>query len=111
MTISELTAALETELGASIPVFFHHAFIEASEEIPASYVVTDSTGLNPFRADNMNYYTYYVNTVSLYTAIYDPSIMNKIEKVLNDNNIPFDRNIDYSEETLMYETVYTVELT
>lgn len=110
MTIAELTAALETEFGQNFPVFFHHAFIEEGEEIPAAYIVTDSTGVNPFRADNINYYTSYINTVSLYTAIFNQTLMNKVEKVLKDNNIPFDRNTDFDPETLLYETVYSIEL-
>lgn len=110
MTISELTTALETEFGQNFPVFFHHAFIEEGEEIPASYIVTDSTGVNPFRADNINYYISYVNTVSLYTAIFNQTLMDKVEKVLNDNNIPYDRTTEFDDDSLMYATVYTIEL-
>lgn len=110
MDIATLTDLLEAKLGESIPVFFHHMFVEDGEELPPVYVVTDSQGINPFRADNKNYFMQVINTVTLYAATYREDLLAKVEKVLNDAAIPFDRETEYDEAELMFYTTYTVQL-
>lgn len=110
MTISELTTALETTLGASVPVFFHHVFVEDGEEIPPAYIVTDSTGVNPFHADNKTYYFTIINTVTVYSKTYNTTLLSAVDAVLSNNKIPYDRSTEYDEETLMYYTEYDITL-
>lgn len=110
MTIETLTSLLTETLGESIPVFFHHVFIAEGEEFPPVYVVTNQTGINPFRADNKNYYMSYVNTVTVYTATFDETILDEVKGILNDAEIPFERSTDFDDDTLLWATVYEVNL-
>ena len=110
MTIADLTTALETALGASVPVYFHHVFVEDGEELPPAYVVTDSTGVNPFHADNKTYYFTIINTVTVYSKNYNATLLAAVDAVLSNNNIPYDRATEYDEETLMYYTEYDINL-
>lgn len=110
MTIEELTTLLTETLGDNIPVFFHHVFITEGEEIPPVYVVTDSVGVNPFRADNINYYMSYINTVTVCAASFDETVLNIIEGVFNSAGVPFERETEYDDDTLLYMTIYEVNL-
>lgn len=110
MTIETLTTLLTEALGDAIPVFFHHVFIEEGEEIPPVYIVTDSTGVNPFRADNINYYMSYINTVTVCTASFDETVLATVEGVFNDAGIPFERETDFDDDQYLYLTVYEVNL-
>ena len=110
MTIETLTSMLTETLGESIPVFFHHVFITEGEELPPVYVVTAQTGVNPFRADNKNYYMSYLNTVTVCTATFDETILVQVEGILNNAGVPFERSTEFDDDTLLYLTVYEVNL-
>lgn len=113
MTIEELTTLLTETLGDNIPVFFHHVFIDDDDddaEIPPVYVVTESIGVNPFRADNINYYMSYINTVTVCAASFREDLLATIEGVFNSAGVPFERETEYDDDTLLFSTIYEVNL-
>lgn len=110
MTIQDLTDLIETKFGESVPVFFHHVLVDDGEEIPPVYIITDSQEINAFRADNINYFIQVINTATIWSARYDETLLNKMDAVLAEAAIPYDRTTEYDDDAMMYFTEYTVSL-
>lgn len=110
MTIQELTYLIETKFGESVPVFFHHLLVDYDEELPPVYIITDSEDINPFRADNTNYFVQVQNTATIWSSRYDETLLVKMDAVLTEASIPYNRTTDYDETTMMFYTEYTLEL-
>lgn len=110
MNLYDLTSLLDDKFSKTAPVFYHHAVVQDGEELPVPYIVTNSEEIAPFRADNSNYFSFVQNTVTLYTDRFDPEMMGEVEKVFNDNCIPFERSTDFDEEQMLFFTEYDVQL-
>lgn len=109
MNIYDLTTLLTQEFGQD-KVFYHHVFVQEGQELPVPFIVTNVEYLNPFYADNKNYYLAVNNTVTLHTERFDLDLMARLEKVFNDNAISFSRTNDWDEEQELFIATYTVEL-
>lgn len=110
MTIQELTDLIETKFGESVPVYFHHLLVDYGEELPPVYIITDSQDINPFRADNTNYYVQVENTATIWMSTYDETLLAKMDAVLTEASIPYNRTAEYDETTMMFYTEYSLEL-
>lgn len=109
MNIYDLTTLLTTEFGSD-KVFFHHLIIEENQELPVPFIVTNVEYLNPFRADNINYYQAVNNTVTLNMERFDMDLMAQLEGVFRDNGIAFTRDNDWDQDQQLFFATYTVEL-
>ena len=109
MTIVDLTSALISAF-PKIPVYYNHVIIEEGQEIKPPYIVTNSETINPFHADNCNYYTFVNNTVSLYVGTLSEKYLTMLDKFFTKNGIKFDKNLSFDEFSYLNDLEYTVQL-
>lgn len=109
MTIIDLTSKLIEEF-PKVPVFYNHVVVEEGQELNPPYIVTNSEGINPFHADNCNYYTFVRNTVDLYLGTLTEKTLLMLDKFFVKYGIRFDKNESFDEFAYLYQIEYVVYL-
>ena len=71
-----------------IPVVYGH--FEDDKTINPPFMVYRETSPDTFKADNKTYFRQYDFEIELVTIKKDISLQEQIEKLLDDNNIPYD---------------------
>ena len=104
MTYSEIRAMVE-EIG--LPFAYDH-FAEG-ESPPPPFVVFLLPGTNNFMADDVVYEQVTEISIELYTNLKMPPWERRIEKILNNHEIPWDKTEVWIDEEEMYEVRYELE--
>lgn len=89
-----------------VPFTFHHW--ENPGPPPYGVYLDDYT--ENFAADNISYFEISHCNVEIYTRQRDPEVEKKIEKVLNQHEIYWDRMCSYIESESLYQTTYEIEV-
>ena len=83
----------------------------AEGESPAPPLICYLTpGSDNFAADGRAYYKINIVNIELYTDIKDPSVEQKVESVLDANDIFYDKTEVWIESEKLYEVLYQFEM-
>lgn len=103
-TLEELKALLDT---LNIPVAYSH-FNKATS---TPYLVYYVDGQDNTFADNIVYLKTMDITIELYTDKKDVTLEGQLEKLLNDNELPYNMTSElYISEDKLYEIVYNIKI-
>ena len=100
MSESELYTLLST---LKYPVAYDH-FTTKTVSIPL-YRNTDA---QTFKADDINYNVSKQYIVDLITAKKEPDVESSLEKVFDDNYLPYEKSEDYIESEQIYQIRYFI---
>lgn len=90
-----------------IPVAYNH--FESNKQINPPFVVYRETAPDTFKADGKTYYRPYNFDIELITIKKDVVLQGKIEKLLDDNNIPYDMSDEiWDEDEKIYHNFYEI---
>lgn len=106
---TELLQAFPTMANAG-KIFFDHVDVQDGDEIGPPYMVVTETAQNPFYADDKTYYLTIRHTIDLYTVVYDAALIDKVEKFLNNNAVPFTVSVEYMDDLNAYISTFEVQL-
>ncbi|MFB8328080.1 hypothetical protein ACWGJ1_10600 [Bacillus wiedmannii] len=106
MTLGELTKILEA---TGYPVVYSHFTATPANPAPPyiCYLVDESANL---MADNKVYHKINDLNIELYTTKKDLVAEAKLEKVLDDHEIPYDSYGTFIESEKMYQKIYETRL-
>ncbi|WP_195270326.1 hypothetical protein [Eubacterium sp. 1001713B170207_170306_E7] len=105
MTLQALEVLLKT---TGMPVAYHHW--EVGEVPPLPYLIYYEDSSDSFYADNRVYQQVIGVTVELYTDRKDPAIEEKLETVMDHNDIAYTTYESYLESEQMYLHGYEFEI-
>lgn len=104
--IYDLLLTLGTQ-AKPVPVAYN-TFI-SNKGINPPFIVYRETGVDTFKADSKTYYRPRNFEIELVTEVKDVDLQDKLEKLLNDNNIPFDTTDEvWDEEERIYHNFYEI---
>lgn len=103
MTYQELEQLL-APLG--IPFTFHHW--ERPPKLPYGVYFDDST--NNFEADNIAYVVIRNFNIELYVRQRDPDLEGRLEAILTDAELYWDKDADYIDSERFYQISYEIEV-
>jgi len=90
-----------------IPVAYDHFITDKEVSIP--FVVYRETSPDTFKADGITYYRPYNFEIELVTEKKDVELQKELERLLTENNIPYDINSDvWDEEEKIYHNFYEI---
>lgn len=90
-----------------IPVAYNH--FESNKQINPPFVVYRETAPDTFKADDKTYYRPYNFEIEVITIKKDMVLQDKIEKLLDDNNIPYDMSDEvWDEDEKIYHNFYEI---
>lgn len=87
-----------------VPIAYYQ-FDEGTGQQPP-FICFYYPGINPFQADNINYYRIDQLTIELYTDEKDFELEETLEGVLDANGIPFDKSEAYIGSEKMFQITY-----
>ena len=91
----------------NIPVAYDH-FV-SNKEISIPFVVYRETNIDTFKADDKTYYRQYNFEIELITEKKDVVLQETIEKLLTDNNIPYDVADEiWDDDEKIYHNYYEI---
>jgi len=103
--MDELLAILE-ETG--IPFSYHHFAEGESPEPPfICYLLPED---DDFAADGINYYEIDVVQIELYTDKKDLELEHRVQQILNNHGIYYERDEVWISEERLYEVIYYFEM-
>ena len=103
MTLEEIKTKLDT---TGYPVSYSSVPLDEATARP--YICYSETGLRPFSADGIPYYTRRVIFVRLYTDIRDEAAEAKVQTALA--GLYWSKGIEYLEDQKIYEIDYEIEV-
>ncbi|MFQ6340839.1 hypothetical protein ACLNAL_31020 [Bacillus sp. AF62] len=108
MTLGELTKILEA---TGYPVAYSHFIATPGKPVPVPpYICILVDGSANLMADNKVYYKIDDANIELYTNKKDLVAEEKLEKVLDDHEIPYDSYGTFIESEKMYQKIYETRL-
>ena len=103
--MDELLAILE-ETG--IPFSYHHFAEGESPEPPfICYLLPED---DDFAADGINYYEIDVVQIELYTDKKDLELEHRVQQILTNHGIYYERDVVWISEERLYEVIYYFEM-
>ncbi|MFL0489228.1 hypothetical protein ACH0CQ_06155 [Bacillus sp. 179-I 2A5 NHS] len=106
MTLGELTKILEA---TGYPVAYSHFTATPGKPVPP-YICFLVDGSANLMADNKVYHKIDDANIELYTTKKDLVAEEKLEKVLDDHEIPYDSYGTFIESEKMYQKIYETRL-
>lgn len=104
MEYKELYTLLQT---LNIPVAYGH--FDDNKTINPPFMVYRETSPDTFKADNKTYYRDYNFEIELVTIKKDITLQKQIEKLLDDNNIPYDMTDEvWDNDEKIYHNFYEI---
>ena len=104
MSYKEIYDTLKT---TGIPVAYDH--FESNKKIEPPFMVYREVAPNTFKADGITYYRPYEFEIELITEKKDADLQKSIEKLLTDNNIPYDLEAEvWDEDERIYHNFYEI---
>ncbi len=105
MTHEELMAVLAE---AGLPIAYDH-FAEGESPDPP-FICFLYPGSDNFAADGKVWYKVRQVNVELYTDLKDPELENRVEAVLDEHGIFYEKSEVWIESERLYEVLYTFEI-
>lgn len=105
MTHEELMAVLAE---AGLPIAYDH-FAEGESPDPP-FICFLYPGSDNFAADGKVWYKVRQVNVELYTDLKDPELENRVEAVLDEHGIFYEKSEVWIESERLYEALYTFEI-
>lgn len=105
MTHEELMAVLAE---AGLPIAYDH-FAEGESPDPPFFCFL-YPGSDNFAADGKVWYKIRQVNVELYTDLKDPELENRVEAVLDEHGIFYEKSEVWIESERLYEVLYTFEI-
>lgn len=102
MNENELFTLLST---LKYPVAYDH-FTTKTVSIP--FIIYRNTDAQTFKADDKNYNVSKQYIVDLVTAKKEPDVESSLEKVFDDNYLPYEKSEDYIESEQIYQIRYFI---
>lgn len=91
----------------NIPVAYGH--FDDDKNIVPPFIVYRETSPDTFKADNKTWYRHYDFEIELVTEKKQPEVQKSIEKLLDDNNIPYDMSDEvWDNEEKIYHNFYEI---
>ena len=91
----------------NIPVAYDH--FDSNKLVNPPFIVYRETGVDTFKAENKTYYRDYNYELELITEKKDVALQNKLEELLDNNNIPYDLNNElWDNEEKIYHNYYEI---
>ena len=91
----------------NIPVAYGH--FDDDKDIVPPFIVYRETSPDTFKADNKTWYRPYDFEIELVTEKKQPEVQKSIEKLLDDNNIPYDISDEvWDNEEKIYHNFYEI---
>ena len=91
----------------NIPVAYDH--FKSDKDISIPFVCYREEASDTFKADGITYYRPYNFVIELVTEKKDVALQQSIEKLLTDNNIPYDVSDEvWDEEENIYHNYYEI---
>lgn len=103
MSLEELKSLLET---TGYPVAYSH-FTSKKNPPFVCYLVTPSDN---FSADNTTYHEVINVDIELYTKIKDETAENKIKKLLNEHELPWEYDEQYIQSEGVFQCTFSIQL-
>ncbi len=92
---------------ASYDLIVHEYNIETDEEIETPFIVYTATDGEAFNADGVNFINFLNISMALIDETMNFPLQEMIEKVFADNDISFDKNINFDDGERLYSIGYT----
>ena len=90
-----------------MPVAYDH--FDSNKTVKPPFIVYREQDVDTFKADGLSYFRDYNFEIELITDKKEPSIQASLEKLLTDNNIPYDlRNESWDNEEKIYHNFYEI---
>lgn len=105
MTLTEIA-----EMIASMDLPFAYRSFEEGTATPCPFICYLFTGNVPEPADNNNFVKLETLTIELYTDQKDFSLEERIESILSNHDLVFDREEEWLSDEKMQLTVFTTEV-
>lgn len=106
MSLAELYTLLNSITGFADKVAYRQFEEDAAPALPFIVYYEEST--DNFKADNKVYQKRRNIVVELYTQEKDPNSEELVEKLLDDNSIPWDKIEEYIDSEHMYMNSYSI---
>jgi hypothetical protein len=108
MTLAQLKALLEQ---STFPVTYSHFTATENNPIPEPpFICYLEAYSSNFMADSKVYQKIKNVQIELYTKLKDTSAENKLETILDTNNIPYDSTENFIESEKLFQKIYEVRL-
>ena len=105
MTLPELKVKLET---LKLPIVYHHWAVGQVPELP--YIVYYADEDNNFYADDTVYSDGCAVTIEVYCQKKDLALEDKVKKLLNENQFPYESYEDFLDSENMYLKAYEINI-
>ena len=105
MTYEEINEMMQ-EIG--LPFAYHHFAEGESPEPPFTLFL--SPGEDTFSADNLMYHSFKELHIELYTDEKDPVLERKLQKLLKQYGISYEKSEVWIESERLYEVLYIMEV-
>lgn len=96
------------EIAASVGCDYAYHHFEEAKQPP--YMVFYIPSEDKYVADSINYASVKNLTIELYTDNKEPLLEAKIETILTEHELPFDKSEVYINDEHMYEQIYELEV-
>ena len=104
MKLADLKIILDQ---TNIPVAYNH--FKNAQKLP--FICYLDTNTNSLLADNKVHHLSTVVDIELYTEIKDERLEEELEKILNDNELPFNKSGSFFiKDEDMFQTIYSIKL-
>lgn len=91
----------------NIPVAYDH--FDSNKNITPPFIVYRETGVDTFKADNKSFFRDYNYELELVTEKKDVALQERLEELLDNNNIPYDMNTElWDNEEKIYHNYYEI---
>lgn len=109
MTESQLKTLLGTITLTESPVtYIDVAYDHFREKTQPPFILFRNTDTTTYKADNKVYFKNNNYIVDLVTELKNPTLEQKLEQVLNDNELPFDKEEDFIDSEQIYQIRYFI---
>jgi len=105
MTYEEINEMMQE---MDFPFAYHH-FAEGESPNPP-FVLFLSPGENTFSADNSMYYSFKQLDIELYTDKKSPEVEERVEEILRQHHIFYNKTEAWIESERLYEVLYEMEV-
>lgn len=105
MTYEEINEMMQE---MDCPFAYHHFAKGESPDPP--FLLFLSPGEHIFSADNLMYYSFKQLDIELYTDKKSPEVEERVEEILRQHHIYYDKTESWIESERLYEVLYEMEV-
>lgn len=82
----------------------------SKKKLATPFITYYRSGSNPFHADGVTYYSATSITIELYVDDIDIELEEKLESLLKENNLAWEKNEEWIASENMYQITYEIEV-